>query len=95
MTNADTYRRLANGSTTLRDAVRDRMRRNLTPPLLQPHRTNEDGETTECQICGEPADDEMGEFWVEPDPATPPPGSDGYSVIAHAQCGLDHGLETA
>lgn len=43
-------------------------------------------ELTECQLCGEPIDDEMGEFW---DPAKE------ESVIAHGQCGIDAGLEMA
>jgi hypothetical protein len=40
----------------------------------------------ECQICGEPADDEMGEF-ILPD--------DRGSIYAHGQCGLDHHLKLA
>lgn len=39
-----------------------------------------------CELCGEPADDEMGEFWDE-DTET--------SVYAHAQCGLDAELSLA
>lgn len=39
-----------------------------------------------CELCGEPADDEMGEFW-QPEQEN--------SVIAHAQCGIDAGLEIA
>jgi hypothetical protein len=39
-----------------------------------------------CVLCGEPADAEMGEFARE----------DGNgSVVAHAQCGIDRGLELA
>lgn len=40
----------------------------------------------ECDICGEPADAEMGEFWDH---------NKDTSVVAHAQCGLDAGLELA
>ena len=39
-----------------------------------------------CELCGEPADDEMGEFW-QPEQKN--------SVIAHAQCGIDARLEMA
>jgi hypothetical protein len=39
-----------------------------------------------CGLCGEPADAEMGEFW-QPEQNT--------SVVAHAQCGIDAGLEIA
>lgn len=43
-----------------------------------------------CQICGEPTDDEMGEF------ALPVPDINGeITVYAHAQCGLDHNLQIA
>lgn len=37
-----------------------------------------------CQLCGEPADNEMGEF-----------SQFGEAVWAHAQCGLDAGLPLA
>lgn len=57
-----------------------------------PYRANEDGETKECQLCGEPADGEMGEFGL-PEGQTDPDGT--VSVVAHAQCGLDAGLETS
>lgn len=40
----------------------------------------------ECELCGEPEDDEMGEFWDE---------TKQTSVIAHAQCGLDAHLPLA
>lgn len=40
----------------------------------------------ECEICGEPADDEMGEFWDY---------KKQDSVYAHAQCGLDANLPMA
>lgn len=40
----------------------------------------------ECELCGEPEDDEMGEFWDE---------KKNTSVIAHAQCGLDAHLHLA
>lgn len=40
----------------------------------------------ECELCGEAADAEMGEFWDA--------GKD-KSVVAHAQCGLDAGLPLA
>lgn len=62
------------------------------PDPIYPYRANEAGETEECQICGEPADDEMGEFGL-PEGKTAPDGS--VSIVAHGQCGLDHGLETA
>lgn len=60
------------------------------PDHIQPYNEGE-GEAPDCQICGEPGDLEMGEFSLpEPDP------QDGsLSVVAHAQCGLDHGLEIA
>ena len=38
-----------------------------------------------CELCGEPAGAEMGEFVKE----------DGSHVLAHAQCGIDAGLEMA
>lgn len=44
-----------------------------------------------CDLCGEPFSyltDEVGEFWDGDD-------EDGESVIAHAQCGIDHGLQLA
>lgn len=62
------------------------------PNPIYPYRVNEDGETEECQICGEPADGEMGEFAL-PKGKTAPDGT--VSVVAHGQCGLDHGLEIA
>lgn len=43
----------------------------------------------ECDLCGEPYSylhDEVGEFWDK---------DADDSVIAHAQCGIDHGLELA
>jgi hypothetical protein len=64
------------------------------PSTIYPHETNRHGETTECQLCGEPADEEMGEFTLpqaHPNATT----SDRRSVVAHGQCGIDHGLETA
>lgn len=39
-----------------------------------------------CQICGEPRDDEMGEFWDD---------RTDDSFVAHAQCGLDYDFELA
>jgi hypothetical protein len=39
---------------------------------------------TECELCGEPIDDEMGEFT-----------KGDTSVIAHGQCGIDAGLDMA
>ena len=42
-----------------------------------------------CEICGEPADNEMGEIY------SPEWPDDKPSVIAHAQCGIDAGLEVA
>jgi hypothetical protein len=64
------------------------------PEHILPYTTDANGETTECQICGEPADTEMGEFTL---PHAHPNGgtSDHRSVVAHAQCGEDHGLELA
>lgn len=64
------------------------------PSTVYPHETNRHGETTECQLCGEPADDEMGEFTL-PEPHPNGNLEDKRSVIAHGQCGLDHGLELA
>lgn len=43
-----------------------------------------------CGFCGEPADAEMGEWW---DPAAK--GGQGDSIIGHAQCGEDSGLDRA
>lgn len=40
----------------------------------------------ECDLCGEPQDGEMGEFWDQ---------DKEESVVAHAQCGLDAGLPMA
>lgn len=40
----------------------------------------------ECELCGEDADAEMGIFW---DPNT------NNGVWAHAQCGVDGGLDLA
>lgn len=51
-----------------------------------------EGNIAECQICGEDADDEMGCF-ILPKPLIAPDGSEMATVIAHGQCGLDHGLE--
>lgn len=48
-----------------------------------------DPDHPDCGICGEPADNEMGEFF------TPDWPDDKPSVIAHAQCGIDAGLELA
>lgn len=53
-----------------------------------------DGMKGDCDICGEPYDqtssrpsmNEVGEFW---DPEK------NDSVVAHAQCGIDAGLELA
>lgn len=64
------------------------------PSNILPYETDANGETAYCQICGEPADDEMGEFSLpQPDPNGGT--EDQRSVIAHAQCGLDHNLEIA
>lgn len=41
----------------------------------------------DCDLCGEPLDEEIGEFYD--------PGNPDTHVIAHAQCGLDHRLEIA
>lgn len=51
----------------------------------------EGGDIAACQICGEDADAEMGEFGL-PEGKTTPDGS--VTIVAHGQCGLDHGLET-
>jgi hypothetical protein len=58
-----------------------------------------------CGLCGEAADAEMGEFWLDTrkheDTAHTHASGDPedtrteHSVIAHAQCGLDAGLEMA
>lgn len=53
---------------------------------------NGDPDVLNCQICGEPADDEMGEFGL-PDEIRQP--GDPLSIVVHGQCGLDHGLEIA
>lgn len=47
--------------------------------------SKEPTEVEDCEICGEGADDEMGEFLTD----------DGLSVIAHGQCGLDQGYRLA
>jgi hypothetical protein len=39
-----------------------------------------------CELCGEPADAEMGEFWDE---------AKDRGVIAHTQCGIDAELPLA
>ena len=45
-----------------------------------------------CALCGEPADDEMTEFWnPDGDTAT----GNGSTVNAHAGCGLDAGFPMA
>lgn len=64
------------------------------PTHILPYEADKDGDVKECQICGEPADDEMGEFTL---PEAHPNGgtSDNRSVVAHGQCGIDHGLELA
>lgn len=65
------------------------------PKLLHiyPFRASEDEcGAEECQICGEPADDEMGEFCL-PEGMTDPGGSP--TIVAHGQCGLDFNLEIA
>jgi hypothetical protein len=49
-------------------------------------------ETANCQICGEDADAEMGEFWI-PEEIRKPGGEP--SIIAHGQCGIDHNLPLA
>ncbi len=43
-------------------------------------------EKLDCELCGEPEDEETGEFW-SPDL--------GRSVVAHSQCGEDAGLQLA
>lgn len=60
------------------------------PSPIYPFRQDRQGNTLECQICGEPADDEMGEFGL-PEGQTSPEGS--VTIVAHGQCGIDHGLE--
>lgn len=42
-----------------------------------------------CDICGECADDEMGQFWDSDGDVA------GWIVYAHAQCGIDEGLSLA
>lgn len=54
----------------------------------------EQGDIANCQICGEDADGEMGEFAL-PEPITAPGVPPMISIIAHGQCGLDHGLTIA
>lgn len=49
-------------------------------------------EVANCQICCEDADDQMGEFWLPEEIRKP---NDEPSIIAHGQCGIDHGLEIA
>lgn len=39
---------------------------------------------SDCEICGEPEDDETGMFL-----------RDGEVIVAHGQCGADFGLELA
>lgn len=58
--------------------------------MILPFKQDDEGNTEECQLCGEPADDEMGEFAL-PIGQTDPNGC--VTVVAHAQCGLDRGLE--
>lgn len=59
----------------------------IYPLTLTPH-----GHVVYCQICVEPADDDMGEFAL-PKGQTDTDGN--VTILAHGQCGLDHGLETA
>jgi len=55
-----------------------------------------DGSIAICQICGEDADDEMGEFTLpHPVNSIEVHGKVLHTVVAHGQCGLDHGLEMA
>lgn len=61
----------------------ERVHRSLLKPTF--HIEQYDDSDPSCQICGEAADDEMGEFAL--------PNGDG--IVAHGQCGLDHGLPTA
>jgi hypothetical protein len=44
----------------------------------------------DCELCGEEIDTDS-----TADPGGEFTGPNGESVIAHAQCGLDHGLELA
>lgn len=63
------------------------------PDPIYAHMVDEEtDETAICQICGEDADGEMGEFGL-PEPIMRP--GDPPSIVAHGQCGLDHGLTTA
>jgi len=43
-------------------------------------------EPIDCELCGEPVDDETGEFWD---------GIQERGVVAHAQCGEDAGFRLA
>lgn len=68
------------------------------PNPIYPLETDESGDpgVLNCQICNEPADAEMGEFMLpHPCHAVEVFGAVLYSVVAHGQCGLDHGLESA
>lgn len=66
------------------------------PSTIYPHEQDEHGNTTHCQLCGEPADDEMGEFSLPVNPFDHDYLTKDYpTVVAHGQCGLDHGLEMA
>lgn len=51
-----------------------------------PTLTEHDPDAPRCRLCGEQADEEMGEFWCE---------TTGRSLLAHARCGADAGLTLA
>jgi hypothetical protein len=63
------------------------------PEIEEARRWNREQHPDGCELCGEPAGAEMGEFY---DPRRDD-GGDGYPghVIAHAQCGIDAGLALA
>ena len=68
-------------------------------------KTNREDYPQGCQLCGEQAGAEMGEFWLPKErhadvahyhrEEDKEDTREEHSVIVHAQCGLDHKLEMA
>lgn len=62
------------------------------PDPIYPLTYTADGEIEACQICGEDADEEMGEFYI---PTEIRPASVPTTIVAHGGCGEDHDLPLA
>ena len=67
-------------------------------------RMNREDHPHGCQLCGEQAGAEMGEFWLPKERhdevkhyhrGDDEDTREEHSIITHAQCGLDHELEMA